>query len=345
VAATIAAHSAAELRAARQLLAGELARRLGPHMELVAETLALVEVGIDFSEEDVTFLAHDEVAARVERVDAALDELVATSARFERLTHEPEVVLVGRPNAGKSTLLNALAGRDRAVVSPEAGTTRDAISAEVTLRRGTIRLVDVAGLDESEERDAGDASAGAEVARQMRSRALGTLGSAGVVVLVRDVTDDRLPLTLSRAPDLVVMTKDDLGAWPPEVATPAREVDGTSKRDLRPSAGVVGSADHVSVSAHTGSNLDALRDRLDELAFGPDADRPTLALNARHLTAIAEARAALGRARAHVAGPAPGAELVALELREALDALGRILGTVTPDDLLGRIFSRFCIGK
>ena len=151
VAATIAAHGEQELRAARQLLSGELARRLRPAMELTAETLALIEVGIDFTEEDVSFLSASEITGRIEQVDGMLRELVDQSARFEKLTHEPRAVLVGRPNAGKSTLLNALAGKERAIVSPTAGTTRDAISAEIAFERGMVRLIDIAGMEERTE--------------------------------------------------------------------------------------------------------------------------------------------------------------------------------------------------
>jgi tRNA modification GTPase len=314
VAATISAQNEAELQAARQLLGGELARRLRPLMDSLAQTLALVETGIDFSDEDVTFIAGDQLDARIARVDQALAELVGSTARFERLAHEPQIVLVGRPNAGKSTLLNALAGRDRAVVSPVAGTTRDVVSADVRLARGIVKLLDVAGLDEMREPVHGTAG---EIARQMRERAMQTVETSDLVVLVRDPADTAALPYLPRRPDLVVQSKLDLG------------------HD-------VASDNAIPVSAHTGANVNQLRARLDELAFGDTAHRPSLALNARHLAAIAEARTAMDRARTNVhAGP----EIVALDLREALDALGTVLGQVSPDDVLGQIFSTFCIGK
>ena len=307
VAATIAAGNQQELAAARQLLAGELARRLAPVMSLLTDTLALVEVGIDFSGEDVTFLSADEVAQRIAEADAALEKLVAESARFERLSHEPRVVLVGRPNAGKSTLLNALAGRERAVVSNIAGTTRDAISAEVALARGIVHVTDVAGLDEGEPLT--------DIDRQMRKHALRAAEEADVLVLVEDLSITASPPQLPLNPDLVVRSKQDLSTR-------------------------LASEGELPVSAKTGSGIPQLRHRLDTLCFGQTAAGSSLALNLRHLNAIAEARAALDRAK-HLDSP----ELLAIELRESLDALGGILGKVTPDDVLGRIFSGFCIGK
>jgi tRNA modification GTPase len=316
VAATIAASGEQELRAARRLLAGELARRLRPATDLVAETLALVEAGIDFADEGVTFLSAKDVSERIACVDAMLRALLESSSRFERLAHEPRIVLVGRPNAGKSTLLNALAGHERAVTSPVAGTTRDVLTADVTLPRGIVKLTDAAGLGGEDLDD----PTPADVARQMRENALRAAEAAEVLVLVRDVTDVRPDLELlPRTPDVIVQTKGD----------------------LRP-AGAGG----FMVSAKTGANLDALRRELDHLAFGTPASSSggtALALNARHVQAVSEARDALGRAEGHVAGEA--SELVALELREALDAVGRVEGVVTPDDVLGRIFSAFCIGK
>jgi tRNA modification GTPase len=313
VAATIAASCDAELRAARQLLAGELARRVKPALDSIADALALIEVGIDFSEEDVEFISADQIRARLDNVDGILSELMRDSARLERLHHTPQFVLVGRPNAGKSTLLNALAGEYRAVVSPDAGTTRDALSADVTLARGVIRMIDIAGIEETTRADD-------SIAAQMQSRARQTIESADRVIVVQDCLDDSTQPPLPRAPDLVVFTKLDL-------------LDATEEQNA--------SVSNTLVSAHTGQNIDALRDRLDELAFGASTES-TLALNARHVHAIHDTQAALARARERLPD---GAELIAAELREALDALGAILGQVTPDDVLGRIFAGFCIGK
>jgi tRNA modification GTPase len=318
VAAAISAQSERELFAARKLLAGELASRLRPLTESLADTLALVEAGIDFADEGVIAIAPDELRRRVTDVDAALADLLASSTRFEPLTHEPTIVLAGRPNAGKSTLLNALAGQSRAVVSPLAGTTRDVLTAEIALSRGLVRLADAAGLEEVAE----SASTG-DIADQMREHARRAADTADVLVLVVDVSDTRPPLRLNREPDLIVTTKADLCDRDSQVA---------------PSGSIL-------VSATTGYGLNELRVALDRLTFGDDAgtSAPILALNARHVRAIDDARDAL--ARIGFGHADLSAEVVALDLRDALDALGAVVGRLTPDDLLGRIFASFCIGK
>ena len=313
VAATIAAHSERELRAARQLMGGELTKRLSPVMESVAEALALVEAGIDFSDEGVSFMSGEEVKRRCEEAGRALRVILDESARFERLSHEPRIVLVGRPNAGKSTLLNALAGRERAVVSNVAGTTRDAIWAEVRLARGMVRVVDVAGLEEP--------SAG-EIERQMQEQARREVATADIVVSVEDCSVDDSGIALAREVDLRVVSKSDL-----------LEGEVRADKNVCPT---------VMVSAKTGEGLDELKNHMDELAFGPHSAGVGMALNARHVRALGEAIEALERAGA---GAEAGAEVMAMELREALDVLGSVLGRMSPDDLLGRIFSQFCIGK
>jgi tRNA modification GTPase len=370
VAATIAAGSQAELLAARQLLAGELARRLRPAMDAIAQTLALVEVGIDFSDEDVSFIAPESAEQQIDAARSHLHDLLAGSARFERLAHEPQFVLVGRPNAGKSTLLNALAGQARAVTSPIAGTTRDALTAEVTLRRGIVRMTDVAGLDDTSMPPGDTESPGiiAEIGRKMRDAALHAVEIADHVILVRDPADTRPPLQLPAEPDLVVWTKADLiPAANAESSFPLARYSGGGSTSpcssrlvaaesglgaglescaapvVRTDCSATEGVPHLSVSAVTGEDLDPLRCALDELAFGRPASGATLALNARHLRAIDQALAALGRAAGLTREHSP--EFLALELREALDALGQVLGQVSPDDLLGRIFSSFCIGK
>jgi tRNA modification GTPase len=307
VAAAIAASSEGELAAARQLMSGELARRLRPVMELLAETAALVEVGIDFSEEDVEFLSREEIGRRLGAMDGMLGDLVRDSLRFEKLAHEPTVVLCGRPNAGKSTLVNALAGRNRSVVSATAGTTRDALAVEVFLPRGRVRMIDVAGLEES--------ASGEEIARQMREQAMGAIEGADVLVLVREAGDGRPVVGVGREPDLRVGSKIDLGGF--------------------------AEAGEMGVSAMSGMNMDRLRGELDRLTFGAESVGAKLALGARHLAAIDSARGSVKRAGERLGA----AEFLAADLREALDALGQILGAVTADDLLGRIFSSFCIGK
>lgn len=290
----VGASNAAELSAARQLMAGALADRLRPSMDLLLETLALVEVGIDFSDEDVTFLDEADLRRRWEQVVEDLRRLLADAPRLERLSHTPTIVLAGPPNAGKSTLLNALAGIHRAVISPMAGTTRDVLTVRVALESGDVELCDVAGLDDRR----------GVIEDQMRAHAEAAVRTADVLVEVSDHPEGRRGL-LPREPDLRVVTKHDLHG--------------------------------VGVSAQTGHGLAELRDELDRLAFG--TERATLALNIRHRSEVESAVAALESADLRTP------ELLAADLRRALDHLGAVLGKVTPDDVLGQIFGRFCIGK
>lgn len=310
VVATIAAADRRQLDAARQLLAGELARRLRPTLDSLTETLALVEAGLDFSDQDISFIESDRVRSRLDESIEQLHRLLHETSRFAPAGALPHVVLAGRPNAGKSTLLNALAGEARAIASDVAGTTRDALHAPIRLRRGHVVMVDVAGLDEA---DAGDS-----ISLQMIDSAKSAIAAADVLVLVIDSNDSRSPIALDREPDLVVRSKSD-----------ACRVEFED--------------DVMSVSAKTGVGLERLRARLDELVFGAAGVEAAgrLSLNARHVGHVGDAVARLNDARAVIDSP----ELIAAEIRLALDSLGMILGSVSPDDVLGKIFTSFCIGK
>lgn len=307
VAGVIAAQNREELEASRRLLEGELAMRLRPLMDRLAGLLSKVEAGIDFSDQEITFVGQEELSREIGDLGWELDQILKHSGRFEEMKSEPEMVLAGRPNAGKSTLLNALCGRERAVVSSEAGTTRDRLSAEVVLKRGKIRLVDIAGLDDRPEGD--------EINKKMRRRAREEIRKADRLIGVRDIRDSRPPLDFGRTADAWILTHADLDD---------RE-----------------SAEGLKVSAVTGMGMETLRRRLDELAFG-EPRAGVLTLNARHVKSMNEARVCLERGLMEISG---GHETLAYELRIALDELGRIAGQVTPDDVLGRVFSAFCIGK
>lgn len=319
VAAVIAAANATQLAAARQLLAGELARRLAGPMEQLAETLALVEAGIDFGDEGIGFLDESDIARRAESLLAEIDALLEGSDRFEQLAAEPRIVLLGWPNAGKSTLINTLTGTPRAVVSPTAGTTRDALSAALDLPRGRVLLVDVAGLDPADPQLAAGATPKNRIDSQAQAMARRAAESAHHAVLVQDATDPRPPPPLPRPPDLLVRTKTDLLEHPPQ------------------------SHDCIQVSAKSGTGIPALRVALDTLAFGAPGTGARLALSARHAAALAEVRTGLRSIL--TTDPPRSPELLADELRHCLNALGRVLGQVSPDEILGRIFSTFCIGK
>jgi tRNA modification GTPase len=280
-------------------------------MDLLADSLAMVEAGIDFSDEGIEFLSAAEIAGRAETVRGQLEELLAGSVRLERLTHEPTIVLAGRANAGKSTLTNALAGRSRSIVSAEPGTTRDVLSVEIALPRGMARVFDIAGL-ESEGRET------EAIRRQMHAQARRAMEEADVLVLLKEAGDERGDVELGRVPDLRVISKMDLSL---------------------PKA--PGRGNELQVSAKTGQGMDVLKAELERFAFGTDSGGAELALTSRHVGAIEEAVSSLARA----GNVRASLELVAAELRSALDSLGGILGVVTPDDVLGRIFSSFCVGK
>jgi tRNA modification GTPase len=330
VAATIAAETSDQLGAARDLLAGRTGDAYRAWGDELATLLALVEAGIDFTDqEDVVPIAPEALRTRLDLLATSMAAFLGARTGRETTPALPRVVLAGPPNAGKSTLFNALLGRRRAVVSPVAGTTRDVLAEEVDLAgalpgAGTVVLVDLAGLD-----DGGGVRGAIDADAQTRARD---------AVAHADVVIDCDPSGRFTGSTGIVNAK--AGQTRIRVRT---------KADL-PSPGAItqpGEGAPLAICALDGYNLPALRRAIADAATG--ARSGSLAsLLPRHRRALdetvarlAEARAAIPAGSRSLSDPA----LVASALRGALDALGELTGRMSPDDVIGRIFATFCIGK
>ncbi|MDX1682464.1 MAG: GTPase, partial [Phycisphaeraceae bacterium] len=325
VAATIEAESDAQLAAAGRLRRGELGAAASATVNRLADTLARLEAGIDFTDqEDVTTIETETVRHQLNLAREELTALLTHSRRWTDLTGLPQVVLAGAPSTGKSTLYNALLGRERSVVDPTAHTTRDIIVEPLTLdvpdddSRLTCRLVDLAGL----------AQAPSEIDRQVQDAARQAVADADILVVVHD----------GRHPGHAFV---DAALK----ATNARTVIRLHTcADLEPTHPLPFEPD-LAVSAQTGRGLDALRERLaSELAIlNRTGSDEAIALQPRHVKALGTALASLDHTDQLLGTDPEATELLAAELRQAIDTLAGLGGATTPDDLLGRIFSRFCI--
>jgi len=309
VADLIDAASREAARSALRSLSGEFSAAIGTLQARLVELRALTEAMLDFPEEEVDALHREDAAARLDEVRRALAEVLAKSRQGSLLRGGIHVVLTGRPNVGKSSLLNRLAGEERAIVTPVPGTTRDALREPILIEGLPLVVVDTAGLRESRD----------EIERLGMQRTHLELERADLVIAVFEASRGR----------------DELPDLP---AAPAR-IDVYNKLDLAP--GFVAPGDAIAVSAKTGEGLEALRQRILQAAGWSSSGEPVFLGRERHLRALAEAAAHLAAA----AGEAQRWEFFAEELRLAHAALGRITGEFSADDLLGEIFARFCIGK
>ena len=329
----IASGSEAAARGALRSLQGAFSAEV----ERLAATLlwlrTYVEATLDFpDEEDVDHLAAPAVAERLAEARRGLDQLLTQAARGRLLTEGIEIALLGQPNAGKSSLLNALAERDRAIVSDIPGTTRDLLEVDLSLGGVPVTLVDTAGLRDSAE----------PIEQEGIRRALERAEQVDLCLLVVDGTHPTLPPlpgSLTAADWLVVLNKTDLLAEDAVAPVATALTDQLAGRlDRSPTV--------LPASARTGAGLDALVDAV-LVAVGGARDAAPFSARQRHLEALEQCAQALTVAAdwlAPDAGP-QAAELFAEELRSAHEALGRIVGRVSADDLLGEIFSTFCIGK
>jgi tRNA modification GTPase len=329
VADLIDASTEAAAASAARSLAGEFSTEIEALRERIVRLRMLVEATLDFPEEEIDFLERADARGQLDAITAVLSGVMLRARRGALLREGIHVVLAGQPNVGKSSLLNALAGAELAIVTPIPGTTRDRISQTIQIEGVPLHVVDTAGLRHDDE-------AADEVERIGMARSWDAIGSADAVVFLHDLT---------RVDEAVYQTGDArigerLGLDGPRLA--ARVLHVFNKADAvacdRPRDGVV-------VSARTGQGLEALRQALLERAGWQAMPEGVFIARARHLHALERTREHLELAAAQADRRDAALDLFAEELRLAHDALAEITGVFTADDLLGEIFSRFCIGK
>lgn len=322
VADLIDASTQAAARSAVRSLQGEFSRAIHALVDELIELRLRVEATLDFPEEDIDFLQATDAFGRLARLDAQLATVRDKAGQGKLLQAGLQVVLIGQPNVGKSSLLNRLAGDELAIVTPIAGTTRDALKSAIQIQGIPLHIIDTAGL-----RETGD-----EVEKIGIARTWQEIGKADLALLLLDA---RLGLTDA---DRAILAK---------LPANLRRITLRNKIDLigeAPERHPEGSDIALSVSAKSGAGMELLEQAILEVAGWHQAEDVFIARE-RHLQALERGAIHLGAARAEVESPRPALELFAEELRLAQNALAEITGAFTPDDLLGAIFSRFCIGK
>jgi tRNA modification GTPase len=321
VADLIEAGSETAARSALRSLEGEFSQRVHALVEGLTHLRLYVEAAIDFPEEEIDFLADERVTQELDVLAQDLRKLLASTQQGVLLHDGMTVVLAGPPNAGKSSLLNALAARDTAIVSAIPGTTRDVLRERIHIDGMPLHIVDTAGLRESRDEIE---SEGIRRAREQMQRA------DRVLLVLDDSSHDALPAEVlqhvpAQLPRSVIRNKIDLTG---------RAAGATKKADET----------EIALSAKTGAGLEDLRRHLKECMGLQPAGEGSFMARRRHLDAIRRAQACLVQGRTRLKESRAG-ELLAEELRLAQQALSEITGEFTPEDLLGKIFSSFCIGK
>jgi len=315
-------HSRTELAlaAANEQLAGKLSQRINRLRDGLMKTLAHVEAHIDFPDEDIAPDTKEQLLAHLRDGVTFMDDLLRTADEGQILRRGVRAAIIGRPNAGKSSLLNQLLGHDRAIVSPVPGTTRDTIEETANIRGLPVVFIDTAGL-----RDAGD-----EIEAEGIRRSRESLAKAELILHVLDASE---PLTEADRSYLA------------EFAAKKR-ILVLNKADLPRRLALETNAPAVEASCLTGAGLESLKDAIKQCGWSGEikAEMLQAMINSRHQEALKRAREAAARAREALVQDTT-LELVAMDLRIAVNAVGEIVGKTSTEDLLDSIFSQFCIGK
>ena len=314
-------------RSASRSLSGEFSKQIHALTDALIHLRTLIEATLDFPEEEIDVLRAQDVRGQLSKLKQQLADVQARARQGALLREGITVVIAGQPNAGKSSLLNALAGAELAIVTPIAGTTRDVVRQTIQIEGVPLHVLDTAGLRQSDD----------EVERIGIERAWQHIENADAVLLLHDLTRVAAPDYSAEDRAIRAAIADKL---PPSVPV----IHLWNKRDAAPGSAVP--AGDIALSARTGAGLDALRQRLLQMVGWQAGARDGVFIaRERHLQALAAAAAHLGAADAQLASTAPLLELLAEELRLAQNALSEITGAFSADDLLGVIFARFCIGK
>ena len=308
-------------RAALRSLSGDFSKAVeGLQAKLVALRMH-TEAALDFPEEEIDFLSDDALNEKILNTASAFDELLRGATVGRILRDGFQVVIVGRPNAGKSSLLNMLSGQDTAIVTEVAGTTRDILREQINIDGLAVELVDTAGLRNDPSR----------IEAEGIRRALDAINKADAILWIRDATTSGDETIRDLEP-----TIDDAAP----VITVRNKIDLTSE----PAGLYKASPPAVNISARTGEGIDTLRTEIRRLAGYKDLGEGAFTARRRHLQAIETAKSHFEHGHKALTSSGAG-EIFAEELRLAQQALGEITGTFSSDDLLGKIFSEFCIGK
>jgi tRNA modification GTPase len=321
VADLIASQSAAQHRLALQQLRGGFGRRIEELRQQLIDFAALIELELDFGEEDVQFAQRVELLALLDRLTDLSTELIDSFRYGNAIRQGIPVAIVGAPNSGKSTLLNALLQEDRAIVSEIPGTTRDTVEETMTIGGVLFRFIDTAGIRRTDD----------TVEKLGIERSYKKAAEASIVVLLGDASRVAEGALRTEA----AMLRKRIGEEPNVIPV-------MNKADV---AGAVKGKETLTISAKSGAGLDVLKQAfLDHVQAMRNGPGDIVVTNTRHVDALKKARAALQEAKQAI-GMGISGELLAIDLRRAQHHLGEITGRITTDDLLGSIFGRFCIGK
>jgi tRNA modification GTPase len=345
VADLIDASTDAAARGASRSLAGAFSQEIEQLRSALVHLRTLVEATLDFPEEEIDFLQQADARGQLSRLQTNLAQVMQKTQQGALLREGVRVVIAGQPNAGKSSLLNALAGAELAIVTPIAGTTRDAVQQTIQIDGVPVHVVDTAGLREKQEAD--------EVERIGIDRAWRHIEGADAVLFVHDVLRKDEPAYKTADADIAQTLAISLPQRIPVVhiwnkADALTEMAATvNTQDVaQQTVGQNDGVREIHISAKTGFGLDTLRQELLRIAgWQGGASEGLYMARARHVQALEEVHAHFAVAEAHLAQKAPALDVLAEELRLAQNALNAITGEFSSDDLLGVIFSSFCIGK